>query len=172
MLEYCALRIASDKKSITIERQIPLTDFAPAMMATVAGKLVIPRSDKNEIAVIDETATAVVPADIKPATFHRQFSFTFAKHWYDKIVFLGDSRGTLVAYSIDEGYFPFPFVEPIIINPQVAESVGVRPQTIYFRHQEQNFDIAQKSPRGFSAWIVSDTQWKIFPMDFLEVFGP
>lgn len=165
------LQIATDHKSFTISQKLALTNFAPARPAVVGSKLVIPHFDMNEIAVVDQSATTINDQDKKKPQFHRDFGFTFAAHWHDDIVFLGDKQGSLVAFSLSEGFFPFPFVEPVIIDKNIDERIGLRPQMIYFRHQVQNFDVKAHYPPGFSAWVLSSSQHKIYPM-MLGVFGP
>lgn len=162
--------LAANRASLSVDRRIALSNFAPTIIALVKDKLVIPRSDSNEIAVLDENATSLNDSHKKSANFHRPFGFTFAMHWHDDIVFLGDKKGTLVAYSLNDGFFPFPFVEPVIIDVNVDERVGLRPQRLLFRHQAEGYDITAHR-QGFDAWLVTDTQQKIYPM-VLEVFGP
>lgn len=166
------LKIAADRASFTVDHRLALPNFTPAILALVDTKLVIPHADRNEIAVIDENATSINKSDIKEPNFHREFAFTFAHYWHDGIVFLGDAKGTLVAYSVKDGYFPFPFVEPLIIDRNVDERIGLRPQSMYLRSTVDGVDIKLAPPLGYNAWIVSDSHQKIYPMDFLSVFGP
>lgn len=166
------LKIATDKSGFSVEHRIPLNDFTPTIPVLYGGKIILPRYDKSELAIIDENATSVTDADKKKPKFHRDFGFTFAALWHDDIVFLGDKLGTVVAYSVKDGDFPFPFVEPIIIDKNLDERIGLRSQMLYFRHTALKKDIKVHAPIGFNAWLVSDTHQKIYPMDFLEVFGP
>lgn len=166
------LKIAADLTSFSIDHRIPLNDFSPAEPALVDTKLIIPHLLSNEIAVIDEAAVALFDADRKKPIYHREFNFTFATHWHDDIVFLGDNQGTLVAYSLSESYFPFPFTEPIKLNPDIDPKVPSGPQKLLFRHKVEKIDPKTDYPTGYNAWVISAIQQKIIPLDFLAVFGP
>lgn len=164
------LTINDAKDGIAITRQIPLKDFSPGKPALVSGKIIIPHSEQNEVAVIDQNATELTKADIKPAKYHRAFSFSFAVPWHDDIVMLGDNSGSLVAYSLKEEFFPFPFVAPIRIEPE-ATIAPPRIHDLQFRHQALGKALVDLVP-GYTAWATSFDQGKIFPLDFLTVFGP
>lgn len=164
------LLISDDKKSFSIQHEIALKDFSPAPPSIVNHKIIIPHSQHDEIAVIDDTATEIAKADIKRVQFPRPLSFSFASFWHDDIVMLGDDGGTLVAYSLKEGFFPFPFVEPINMSPK-AKELAPRVSKLYFRHIEKKKEIKDLSA-GYSAWAISSIQARIFPLDFLAVFGP
>jgi len=165
------LVINGDFSSIRIEHQIPLNDFAIAEPALVGSKLILPHSWQNEIAVIDENAHQVRDIDKKIADTRRDFRFTFATAWHDDIVFLGDAHGTLVAYSLKEGFFPFPFLEPIVLDENIDQKVMLNPIKLRFRHENLTTALAENHPAGYSAWVLTAT-YRIYPLDFLSIFGP
>jgi hypothetical protein len=165
------LKLAPDNSSFSIEHHIPLSNFTPEEPAVLGRKIVVPRAENNSLAVLDESAAGLFPADIKEEKSHSKRRFTFASHWHDDVFFLGDASGTLVAFSLSEGYFPFPFIEPIPLNINIDEKIGLRPQKIFFRHKVEKYDITTHK-EGFNAWVPSAVHHKIFPLDFLAVFGP
>lgn len=154
-------------KSLSIAHTIPLPNFSPAEPALINNKIIIPLAYGNSIVVIDGDATAVNPQDIKTPNFPQTFAFTVAAHWHDDIFFLTSTDGSLVAYSLTESFFPFPFIEPIRINQRQGKLITPSPTQLIFQKAETNEDY---SP-GFSAWVLSSTQNKVFLLDFLEVFG-
>ena len=77
---------------------------------------------------------------------------------------LGDQSGAIVAYSLSEGFFPFPFSEPIITS--LEQQIKLVPSQVIMRHKSQEYQ------PGYSAWVVSHWQNKIIPLDFLKIFGP
>ncbi len=154
--------------NIEIKHHIPLKDFSPAKPALVSNKIIIPLAYGNQIAVIDDTAAEIKTDDIKTPSFHRSFAFTLAEPWHDDIVFLSSNEGSLVAYSLADSFFPFPFSEPIRINPTQEKSISISPTELIFRHGENE----ENYKPGYSAWVLSTTQHKIFAFDFLEIFGP
>lgn len=165
------ITIAPDRTAISIAHTLSLGDFSVAEAAIMNNKLIIPRSWGNEILVIDEAATAIRDEDKKSPSFHRPFNFTFAAAWHDNIVFLGDNQGSLIAYSLTEGFFPFPFVEPIIFYKNANPKLALGPLKLYFRHQVEKYDLIKTHKPGFDAW-VSTTVHKLLPIDMLAVFGP
>ncbi|HXW52484.1 MAG TPA: hypothetical protein VEL47_00135 [Myxococcota bacterium] len=165
------LALSADFSSMKIEHQIALNDFALAQPAIVGNKLVLPHNFRNEIAVIDENASAILPKDRMTPQIKMSFFFTFATPWHGDTVFLGDAQGTLVAYSLSEGFFPFPFVEPIPIDKTVSPKVMINPVELRFRHHVKKYRLEDSYPSGYNAWVVSAT-YKIYPLDFLAIFGP
>ncbi len=161
------LIISADKKSMSIAQKIALVDFSPGEPVLVGSKIVVPLAYGNKIAVLDETATELKESDIKTPNFHRDFNFTLASLWHDDLVFLGSNDGSLVAYSLSEGYFPFPFIEPLRLNPDQDMRIMANPQQLIFRK-----NIATDYRAGYSALAVVAGQEKIIPLDLLEVFGP
>lgn len=162
------IKLSADKNSFTVGHNISLGDFSPAEPVVVKNKIIIPHSQFNDIAVIDSNASNITANDMIEAKFPRSFNFSFASLWHDDVVILGDNLGSLVAYSLSEGFFPFPFIEPITIDPKLLPP---RLHKLYFRNRVLKTPI-KDMPAGFSAWAVSYNQAKIFPLDFLMVFGP
>jgi hypothetical protein len=160
------VNLSADKNSLIISHEINLKDFSPTAPSFIDQKIIVPHIGHNEIAVIDQKALEIKDFDIKKSD--RPFSFTSASHWYDDIVMLG-SDGELVAYSLKDGYLPFPFIEPIKIKFNNQELSRV--DKLYFRHQVKNTSLNDLVP-GYTAWAVSFGQAKIFALDFLRVFGP
>lgn len=167
------IKLADAKNDILVEHQIDLGDFSPAEPAIVSNKIIIPRSWKNEVAIIDESANAISDSDIvSPRYGDGKFYFTVAAHWHDDVLFLGDATGSLIAFHLHDGFFPFPFIKPIAINPKLDASIFSGVHQVYFRHQVEGYDLKVRSPMGYSAWAVSQVENKIYPLDFLSVFGP
>src|SRR5690606_18814001 len=126
---------AGDKLSIS--HQIALTDFTPGEPAVVNNKLIVPHAWGNHLAVIDETATAMGTENLKTHAYHRPFSFILAKHWHDDVVFLTTHDGNIVAYSISEGFFPFPFTEPMKLNRAQDKRMAINPMQLFIRDYSQ-----------------------------------
>jgi hypothetical protein len=162
------LTLSADKTSLSLSNPIALVDFSPGQPALVGSKLVVPLAYGNKIAVLEENATAFTDNDIKPHPFHRPFSFTLASLWHDDLVFLASSDGSLVVYSLNEGYFPFPFIEPLMLNGDQDKRLMPSPEQLIFRFK----DYAKDYQPGFGAWAVIGGQEKIVPLDLLEIFGP
>lgn len=158
------LTIAKDKLSIS--HQIALTDFTPGEPAIVNNKLVIPHAWGNQIAVIEETATALTTASLKTHSYHRPFSFVLAQHWHDDIVFLTTHDGNIVAYGVAEGFFPFPFTEPMKLNRSQDKKMVINPMQLFIR------DYSQTYQPGYSVWALSPSENLIIPLDLMEIFGP
>lgn len=163
------LKLSADYSSFSIDHHIPLP-FAPAEPDFVDGRMIIPHNYKNELVDIDENAVAINAADTKK--LKSKASFTLASHWHDKILFIADASGKLIAYSLDEGFLPFPFTEPIVINKAIDEKVGLNIKAIYFRHKINKLDLKTDYAPGYGAWVLSDVHHRIFPLDFLAVLGP
>jgi hypothetical protein len=163
--------LTPDNSNYSIVQEIPLANFSPAKPALVKNKIIIPRSYSNEIAIIDETAKVINPSQIKKLDFHRDIRFTFASLWHDWIIFLGEAAGALIAYDLNEGFFPFPFIEPIRLNTAIDLKMALAPLEIYFRHQVDKKPLKDHYPTGFNAWVIS-AERTIYPLDFLAVFGP
>lgn len=167
------IKLASDMKNFSLEQTIPLTNFSPAQPALAGTTLVVPHAEKDEVALIDTSTTTISATDLKKIIHgSEQFAFTFAASWHDDIVFLGNHYGNIVAFSVSKGYLAYPFIKPIVIDKQIGDHIGLRPQSMYFRHAAQQFDLATMYPRGYTAWVVSDIHNKIYAMDFLTLFGP
>jgi hypothetical protein len=163
--------VSSDFTSLSVNHKIPSHDFAIAEPSLVGDTLIIPHYWKNEIAVINEDATDIHDTDMKKLDLTPEPRFTFSIHWYGDIIFLGDARGTLIAYSLTDGFFPFPFIEPIVIDRTLSKEIPLNPLKLYFRHTVENLDLRVDYPQGYNAWILS-ASYKIYPLDFLSVFGP
>lgn len=164
------LGVSQDRRTLTIDSRLQL-NIAPGEPAFVDDKIIIPVAEKNKIVLVSQSASGITDQDILEATAHPNLQFTTAVFWHDKTVFLGGVDGSLTAYRIDEGYFPFPFTAPIDIDPAADKRVGVRAQKIYFRHSVNKTALSTPQPVGFTAWVLSSVQ-KIYPLDFLKVFGP
>lgn len=162
------LAFSHDKKTLGLKHQITLKDFVPGKPALVNDKLILPEAYGKRIAILDESSTGV--REIKELTFRHPVGFIFATHWHDDVVFLGEERGTLVAFSLREGFFPFPFKEPIALDPKQDKSVIFAPHKMLFRPDELSTKNGYKP--GFSGWVLSQLQNKIVPLDLLKVFGP
>lgn len=164
------LKINDDKNGFNIEHEISLKDFSPTMPALINDSLVIPHSQHNEIAVIKDSALEILPENIKKIPGDLSFSLSFASFWHDNIVMLGDDNGSVIAYSLSQGFFPFPFIGPISIKIKDQE-LSPRIHELYFRQQVTNSAVTEPFV-GYSAWAVSFTQGRIFALDLLAVFGP
>ncbi len=164
--------LSTDKKTLSINHHIALTNFTPAEPEVLNGKLIIPEAWGTRLAILDQSASGLSQTDIKPSSFHRPFNFTFATYFHGDIIFLGDAQGALIAYSLSEGFFPFPFVEPINLVTDQSQKIRLNPSKIMFRHREESRTLNSKHIGGFSAWVLSPSQHKIIPLDLLEVFGP
>lgn len=165
------LGIAKDFKALAVEHEIDLKEFSPAEPVLIRDKLIVPRSWNNEVAVIEETATALTNEHKRVAKFHRPLAFTFAARWHDTTIFLGESAGSLIAFDMDEGFFPFPFVEPIVLNKEIGKEITLEPIKAYFRHVVEKTDYVHARKPGFDAWVLTAAH-QLYPLDFLRVFGP
>jgi hypothetical protein len=163
------IKLSIDGDLLSISHEIALKDFSPAIPTIVSNKLVIPRSFGADLAIIDEQARAITPKDIIKAPI--EAFFTVAVYWHDDIIFVGDAQGKLIAYSMREGFFPFPFSQSIVLDEKISEKAFLSPQQIYFRHQIEGYDLATTHKTGFSAWVLS-SHHLIYLLDFLAVFGP
>lgn len=148
-------------KNINISKKIPLPDFTPAEFELVGDFLVVPEFLGNKLLVLKEDSQDLEPIE---ASYSRKFNFTLATHWHEDIVFLGDQSGALVAYSLSDGFFPFPFSAPINISKE--EQIKFSPSQVIVKKQEPEYH------PGYGAWVVSHWQSKIIPLDFLKIFGP
>ncbi|OPZ23712.1 MAG: hypothetical protein BWZ03_00410 [bacterium ADurb.BinA186] len=158
------LTIATGNK-LSLSQHIALPDFTPGKPSVVNNKIIIPQAWGNQIAVIDDTATAVTADNLKTHSFHRPFSFILAQHWHDDVVFLTTHDGNIVAYSISEGFFPFPFTEPMKLNRAQDKKIVINPIQLFVR------DYSQSYQPGYSAWALN-SEHLIIPLDLMEIFGP
>lgn len=165
------ITLASDFSSISLLHFLELGGFAPAPMALVHQTMVIPKAWGNEVLVLDQSSTSFNDGDIKSPRFHRAFQFTFAKHWHDDVFFLGDNQGGLVAFSVKDGFFPFPFVEPIMFLKDADKKLALGAHQLYFRHQAEKYDLSNTHKKGFDAWALT-TVHRLIPLDLMQVFGP
>jgi hypothetical protein len=165
------IAVNADFTGMSLTNSISLDSFSPAPIALVGSKLIVPRSWGNDIAVIDESATTITESDKKTHSYHRPFNFTFATNWHDGIIFLGDNQGSLIAYSLTEGFFPFPFVEPIYFYKDADKKLALGPLKLYFRHSAEGYDIQTTHKDGYDAWVTTAVH-RLLPLDFLAVFGP
>lgn len=163
------IKLSIHNDRLSINHQISLSDFSPALPTLVGEKLIIPRSMGADIAIIHEQARAIAPKDIIKAPI--EVAFTFAAHWHDDIILLGDGQGRLLAYSMREGFFPFPFSKSMVLDDKISEKVFLNPLELYFRHQIEGYDLKSTHKIGFTAWVLS-SHHKIYLLDFLSVFGP
>jgi hypothetical protein len=154
-------------KVINIAHQIDLPDFVPAQFELVGDNLIIPELGGNRLLVLQENNLKLKPLE---ANYSRKFNFTLASHWHDDILLLGDESGALVAYSLSEGFFPFPFSEPFYVNKD--QQIKFMPSQIIMRHTSENKKLEQDYLPGYGAWVVSHRQNQIIPLDFLKIFGP
>lgn len=165
------ISIASDFSAISTAQFLDLAGFAPSPMAVIDQTLVIPKAFGHEVLVVDHSSTSFDDSNIKSPHFHRSLHFTFAKHWHDDIVFLGDNQGSLVAFSVRDGFFPFPFIEPITFLKDADKKLALGAHQIYFRHQAEKYDLTNTHKKGFDAWALT-TVHRLIPLDFMQVFGP
>ena len=156
------LSFADDKQSLTKKRELPLKDFIPAQPAFIKDTLIVPESYGQRIALIEENTTDAL-SKVKEPKYHRPLLFRFAKHWHDDVVFLGEQQG-LVAFSLSEGFFPFPFNELMPLDKKQKDGVVFGPSKMLFRPDANG--------PGFSAWVLSMLQSRIVPLDLMEIFGP
>ena len=161
------LKVSKDLNNLKIKHQIDLNNysFAPAEFELVEDKLVIPELWGGRLIVIQEDSPNIIPDNINNE-YEKKYKFTFATSYYQDILFLGDASGTLVAYSLKTGFFPFPFVEPIKLVKNTE--INFNPKQLIIRNNKPQ----ESYPRGFGAWVISETQNKIIPLDFLKIFGP
>jgi hypothetical protein len=159
------LQVTPGDGSIKIQHQIAFSDFTPAEFDIIGNNLVIPEYSGNKIVVLKEDAAKITPQDYKTAEYMRAFEFTLAAHWHDDIFMLADVSGDLIAYSLSEGYFPFPFKYPIVLENIPDPEIKFGPSQVLMRSQENYIP-------GYNAWVISNRQQKIIPLDFLELFGP
>lgn len=164
------VKITIKDNLITIDKSIPLNDFVPASPAIVEDTLVLPHYFSNEVTIINSSYEFKKFTIEKPG--YKNFNFTFATYWYDDIVFLGESSGLLIAFSISEKAFVYPFINPIRISNDKSLTIPLNPQALHFRHQVEKRRLTDKYNLGFNAWVSSSAQAKIIPLDFLTVFGP
>lgn len=165
------LKIADDFSSFSVDHEIDLKDFSPAEPVLLGNKIVIPRSWNDEVAVLDQSATRIGKTDKRVIKFHRPVAFTFASHWHDNVVMLGESQGSLIAFDLETGFFPFPFVEPIILNKSIGANVALTPIKVYFRHAVEKTNFSSEYRAGFDAWVITAVQ-RVYPLNLLSVFGP
>jgi len=163
------LNVSSDMKDIKIIHTQKLDNFAPGEFEIIGDTLVIPELWGNRLLVLKENNMNIQAIE---AQYSRKFNFTTATHWHEDIVMLGDANGALVAYSLSEGFFPFPFSEPINITKQPNPQIPFVPNQIIMRHASTNNKLDLDYPVGFSAWVVLHRQNQIIPLDFLKIFGP
>lgn len=154
------LDITNNSKIITLSKKIALKDFVPAEFELVGDFLLVPEFGGNRLLVLKEDSHDL---NFIESSYSRKFNFTLATHWHEDIVMLGDQSGALVAYSLSEGFFPFPFSEPINIGKE---------SQIKFVPSQVIFNFKQDYQPGYSAWVISHWQSKIIPLDFLKIFGP
>lgn len=160
---FVQLQLSNDKKSISQKHQIPLKDFIPAQPALVKGTLIVPESYGQRVALFKEDADQAL-SNVKELKHHRPLLFRFASHWHDDVVFLGEER-SLIAFSLSsEEFFPFPFKGEIILDKKQGSGVAFAPDKMLFRPSEIH--------AGFSAFVLSQMQYRIIPLDLLEIFGP
>ena len=163
-------KLSTDNNKLEEINRIPLKDFVPAEPAWHGDTLVVPEAFGAKVALLKENATELLATNV----FRKicEWKFLFAAHWYNDIFFLADSLGFLIGYSLSSGFYPFPFIKPIPLNKSQASTIPFFPQKILFRHQESGPALNDSYPPGYSAWVISQLQSKVVPLDFLEIFGP
>jgi hypothetical protein len=162
-----SIEISNSRSSMAIKTSIPFKDFTPAHFTVMQNKIIIPRLFGNDILVIDKSAKSIGPDDLKSPVFHRPFHFTFAKEFSDSLLMIGDNQGSLIVYSLTDGFFPFPFIDPIPLVKDSDTNIPLVPMNIYAR---QPLDDAHHKS-GFNIWVNTAIH-KLYPLDFLAVFGP
>jgi hypothetical protein len=163
------IKMSDDKNNFTISKQLPLIDFTPAEFAHVNDTLIIPELWGPRILVLNEDACDIKESDFKNSP-SPDIQFTLATHWHDDIAMLATTSSTLVAYSLSEGFFPFPFSAPIPLQ-QKSELAFISNQLL-MRHKALEKSLEEDYAQGYSAWALSHMQNIIIPLDFLELFGP
>lgn len=163
------LSLAPDMKSMAIKTTKILDNFAPGEFAVINDTVVVPELWGNRLLVLKEKSVNIEPIEAK---YSRKFNFTVASHWHEDIVMLGEASGALVAYSLSENFFPFPFSEPIRITKDPEQQVKFVPNQVIMRHTSSQRDLKQDYPLGYGAWVVLHRQSQIIPLDFLKIFGP
>ncbi|MCA9508852.1 MAG: hypothetical protein KC505_10570, partial [Myxococcales bacterium] len=158
--------VISAKQKLSVSSQITMNNFTPAIPTFIDGKLVVPEAWGNRIAVLEVSATSLKKEHIKTHSYHRPFALTLAKHWHDDIVFLISADANLIAYSLKDGFFPFPFVEPIKLNKDQNKKVVINPAQLFIR------DYSETYVPGYNLWALSPVTNQIYPLDLMEIFGP
>lgn len=164
------VKLETKNDQLRIKHQIALHDFVPGRPAFIEDTIILPEAFGKRVAVFKENST-VAMNDLKVA-FYGDFRFINATHWHSDVVFLGEAGGSLIAFSLSEGFFPFPFIKPIPLDSEQSSKVAFMPAKIIFRHQERGHGFDQKFSPGFSALVLSQLQSRIIPLDLLGVFGP
>jgi hypothetical protein len=152
---------------VTEASKIDMTDFAPAKPVLVRGKIVVPESYGGRVVVFEETAKALSDGKMWPALLDKNYKFSFATHWQDDLVFLGEASGNLVSFDLNAGFWAFPFVKPILLTKNEDATVVFAPQKLVFRSGRLGVDY-----QGNNALTFLPHQGKWLPLDFLEIFGP
>jgi hypothetical protein len=162
-----AVEIPNSRSYMAIKTSIPFKDFTPARFTIMQNKIIIPRLWGNDILVLDKSAKSISQDDFKSPSYHRPFHFTFAKEFSESMLMIGDNQGSLIVYSLTDGFFPFPFIDPIPLVKDSDINIALIPTDLYSRHQLD--DVSYKI--GFNIWVNTAIH-KLYPLDFLAVFGP
>lgn len=159
-----------NNQDLTISKELPLKNFIPAKPAVIENTIIVPEYYGRRVAVIGSMSNNALE-NVKEAPGTYPYRFTYASFWHDHIAFLGEYNG-LIAFSISEGFFPFPFVLSIPLNKKQKNDIAFMPSKMIFRHHNKGLSLVEEKSPGFNALVLSELQSKIVPIDFFGVLGP
>lgn len=156
------IEIAND--ILKIKNSIKLTDFAPARFSMIKNYIIVPRLLGNDILVLDKSDLKMDNTQIKSLTYHHPLKFTFAQAFSLDHIMIGDHQGSLIIYSLSEGFLPFPFINPIPLDTN--NNINLFPLDAYTRPVD-----ASNHSMGYDFWINTSIH-RLYPLDMGVIFGP
>lgn len=160
------LSLTDNLKDFTLGAEIKLDGFTPAEPAINEKILLIPEAWGQRVLSMPLSESSIKDNYFKTIAYHRDLYFTTSAHWHQDSFFLGTSDGHLVSFSDKDGFFNFPFVEPISIAPNQNTNMSWLPLQILVR---PGLSLESYEP-GYDL-LVRTAEHNIVPLNFLEVFG-
>lgn len=160
------VKIVVRNNNFSIDHSIKYENFSPSMPAVLENVIAVPESLGQEVIVVNKNHLLL--SEGKKFPNPNPSFFTFAKAFYDDLIFLGQSQNGLIVFSVIDGFLPFPFIYPIDLLKD--NNLPIFPQNMILREEYVNDKRPGVDFRGFLALVLA--QNKIIPLDFLKVFGP
>lgn len=159
------LLLAGDLRDISVDKNIAIDNFSCGKPALVNDQIIIPEFFGERVFVLSTNAVTQSEGTVMTSPKKGSHKFLEAEAWYDTIVFISDASGSLIAFDINDGFYPFPFVEPLPVVKDIPPFVYA-PRKILFRQGAQGFDYAGNNG------LVMLLQKQIVTLDFLMLFSP